>query len=487
MISFIIFYQGLRNYLISCSRNMIMTQKIIIILSLLFTTLVTTAQSPVSELASSFSQFEADEQVRHATIAFFVIDAKTGKVVFDKNSLIGMAPASTQKIITSVTAYELLGADFRFATTFSYSGSISNNELKGNIYITGSGDPTLGSWRYRQTKDSFLLMKWTEEIKKQKITQINGALVADMRGHTYQTIPDGWIWQDIGNYYGAASNPLNWKENQFDLVLSSEDKVGGKVAVSRKGKPVKYINRLSAAEKGTGDNAYVYFDESVSGTIPRGEKSFTISASDKDPVESLLMDFDNYLKTHAVALKKPATGYKRSDFIHDTITNIKLSPLFTHYSPSLDSIIYWFNKKSINLYGEALIKAIAKKQKGIYSTDSGAVAVKEFWKQKGIDEDELNIYDGSGLSPLNRVTAHAQVEILNYARNKSWFRAFYNALPEFNGMHMKSGTINDVKGFCGYHTSSTGKEYIFSFLVNNYSGRSAALVNKMYKVLDQLK
>ena len=97
------------------------------------------------------------------------------------------------------------------------------------------------------------------------------------------------------------------------------------------------------------------------------------------------------------------------------------------------------------------------------------------------------MYDGSGLSPLNRVTTHAQVEILKYARSKDWFPNFFAALPEFNNMKMKSGTISDVKGFCGYHTSKDGKEYIFSFLVNNYSGRSSHLVNKMYKVLDILK
>jgi serine-type D-Ala-D-Ala carboxypeptidase/endopeptidase (penicillin-binding protein 4) len=60
-------------------------------------------------------------------------------------------------------------------------------------------------------------------------------------------------------------------------------------------------------------------------------------------------------------------------------------------------------------------------------------------------------------------------------------------LPEYNGMKMKSGTIRDVKAFCGYHTAKDGKEYIFSFLVNNYSGKSGELVQKMYKVLDVLK
>jgi D-alanyl-D-alanine carboxypeptidase/D-alanyl-D-alanine-endopeptidase (penicillin-binding protein 4) len=54
-------------------------------------------------------------------------------------------------------------------------------------------------------------------------------------------------------------------------------------------------------------------------------------------------------------------------------------------------------------------------------------------------------------------------------------------------MRMKSGTIRDVKGYCGYHKAKDGNEYIFSFLVNNYNGSASSLVQKMYKVLDELK
>jgi D-alanyl-D-alanine carboxypeptidase/D-alanyl-D-alanine-endopeptidase (penicillin-binding protein 4) len=159
----------------------------------------------------------------------------------------------------------------------------------------------------------------------------------------------------------------------------------------------------------------------------------------------------------------------------------------TNYSPALDSIIYWFLQKSINLYGEALIKTLGYEKKGFGSTDSGVAVVRDFWKQKGIDPDELNIRDGSGLSPQNRVTTHAQVEVLRYAAKQSWFPNFFAALPETNHMKMKSGTISDVKGFCGYHTAGDGTQYIFSFLVNNYSGSTSAVVQKMYKVLDALK
>jgi D-alanyl-D-alanine carboxypeptidase/D-alanyl-D-alanine-endopeptidase (penicillin-binding protein 4) len=125
--------------------------------------------------------------------------------------------------------------------------------------------------------------------------------------------------------------------------------------------------------------------------------------------------------------------------------------------------------------------------RGWGATDTGVAVIRDFWKKKGLDEEALNIRDGSGLSPLNRVTTHAQVEILKFAKSRDWYPSFYQALPEYNGMKMKSGTISDVKGFCGFQKSKEGREYIFSFLVNNYSGKSVTLVNKMYKVLDELK
>jgi D-alanyl-D-alanine carboxypeptidase/D-alanyl-D-alanine-endopeptidase (penicillin-binding protein 4) len=79
------------------------------------------------------------------------------------------------------------------------------------------------------------------------------------------------------------------------------------------------------------------------------------------------------------------------------------------------------------------------------------------------------------------------VVLFKYAKQQTWFSSFYESLPLYNGMKMKSGTISNVKGFAGYHTSASGKTYIFSFLVNNYNGSTNALVRKMFRVLDVLK
>jgi serine-type D-Ala-D-Ala carboxypeptidase/endopeptidase (penicillin-binding protein 4) len=459
-------------------------------------------QTVTQRLQKAFTAFEKDSQLKHTISSLYVIDANTRQVVFNKNSQIGLAPASTQKIITSVTAFELLGKDYRYKTELGLTTRLENGLTGQNLIIIGNCDPTFGSWRWESTKKENILRDFVNVLKKESLYFISESYNFGTTHFEEICIPDGWIWQDIGNYYGASAEAINWGENQFDVILSSGNKIGDSVKVVRTVPRISgfsVYSGLTSAAKGSGDNAYAYFQIGqtniiLKGTIPINENEFKISITLPDPQHRFMENlFDS---SFAPGRREGKTGltfyYNKQDFT--ALINgveVKRRPdfklLYTHYSPSLDSIIYWFNKKSVNLYGEALIKTFAYEKYAYGSTDSGVSIVKKFWKEKGVDEDEINIVDGSGLSPLNRVTTHAQVEILKYAKNKDWFPYFFNSLPEYNGMKIKSGTIRGVKAFCGYHKAKNGKEYIFSFLVNNYNGSSSALVNKMYKVLDVLK
>lgn len=467
-------------------------RKILIVAGYLLLVAASSAQTVTQKLQKAFQQFENDSQLKHAISSLYVIDAATGKVVFDKNSQIGLAPASTQKIITAATAFELLGKDYRYRTDFGYIGEINDTILNGKLFVLAKGDPTFGSWRWKTTEDNFIVNEFADALKKLDIKYFFGEALSDRGKWETNDIPDGWIWQDIGNYYGAGVHQLNWHENQFDLFMKSGSKIGDSVKVLSTDPNIQeqIVNELRSAAKGTGDNAYIYLPISwntmkVMGTIPIEEDKFKISGTIPDPESVFFRSFVEKLKTKNIEIKSGKMVSYLLNYIYNLPDSIKI--FMTHYSPSLDSIIYWFLKKSVNLYGEALIKTFAYEKKGFGSTDGGVDIVKKFWKEKDIDDDELNIYDGSGLSPQNRVTTHAQVEILKFAKKKDWFPYFYDALPEYNGMKMKSGTIRDVKGFCGCHKAKDGKEYIFSFLVNNYNGRTSEVVNKMYKVLDELK
>ncbi len=151
-------------------------------------------------------------------------------------------------------------------------------------------------------------------------------------------------------------------------------------------------------------------------------------------------------------------------------------------------IVHWFNQKSINLYGESLLKVIGGISANKTNTSEAANLVAKFWQNKlKISPSEINTFDGSGLSPQNRVTTQAMARIMQYAKGRTWYADFLKSLPNVNGTSMKSGTIGGVLGYTGYQKAADGQEYTFSLLVNNYQGSASSMRQAMFKLLDALK
>lgn len=452
------------------------------------------AQPVQNRLQQAWRRFMADSQLRYALASLCVAEAGSGKIIFEDNSRVGLAPASTQKVITSVTALDLLGPGFGYQTFIYLDGPVTGDTLLGNLVIRASGDPTFGSDRFAETKRAVILEALHRLLRDARVRYVEGDLVVDDRAFPAAATPDGWIWQDIGNYYGAGASALNWNENLYELYLRPGEKEGAPATVIKTEpamKNVQFFSELRTGPRGSGDNAYIYLPPAgkeavVRGTIPLGENPFRIRGSLPDPAMQFLDELRASLVSNGTGIGGAnLTGRERERKQGAWMYGEKAVSFFV--SPSLEKIIYFFNRNSINLYGESLLKTIALQQSGKGTSDEGLRLLRQFWKERGLDPEQLNMYDGSGLSPLNRVTTRAQVEVLRYARTRSWFPGFLEALPLYNGMKMKSGTISDVKGFCGFHRSKDGTEYVFSLLVNNYSGRTSSVVNKMYKVLDELK
>ncbi|MGL6268962.1 MAG: D-alanyl-D-alanine carboxypeptidase/D-alanyl-D-alanine endopeptidase, partial [Chitinophagaceae bacterium] len=323
-------------------------------------------------------------------------------------------------------------------------------------------------------------------LQQAGIETISGGIAGMMPGYETTTIPNGWIWEDIGNYYGAGHSGLNWNENQYDLWLKPGKKAGDPVSVLRTIPAIKgqtFINELSSGKSGSGDNAFIYFKPgesqlSVRGSIPCCVDSFRISGAVTNPAVFTLEQIKQFTG---------AAGPIDQSIISEKTDKDNFKILYKHYSPSLDSIVYWFLQKSVNLYGEALVHTLAEKISGQANYDTGINLIREFWSKKGIDKNALHIIDGSGLSPQNRVTADALVKVMLFARKRPWYEVFYAALPVYNGIKMKSGTIGGAKTYTGYIKSKNGREYVFAIMANNFSGSSSAINKKLFEVLDSLK
>ena len=451
------------------------------------------AQKIDDKLSSAIRSLEADPQFKHAMLSMYVVDSKTGSVVYDKNSQLGLAPASCQKVVTSVSAFEMLGKDYQYKTVIGYNGKIKDNMLNGNLFIAASGDPTFGSWRWHETDTQVVKQKIINALTSNKIKDINGRVVIDESKWSTQATPNGWTWDDIGNYYGAGAKAFNWYENQYDIILKPGMNIGDSVQIVTTQPKIEtaFVNELKTGAPGSGDNSIIYLPEQGSiaylrGTIPAGNKNFTITGAMPNADYPFIRTLAHVFDSNQITV---AAGFRTTT--EPGMINEKWPPmtnsLLTIASPTFDSINYWFLKRSVNLYGEALVKAIAYQKTKFGSTDTGLNIIKEFWNNKGIERSSLHIIDGSGLSPANRVTTNALVTIMQYAKNQPWFFSFYNALPELNAIKMKDGYISGVRSFTGYVKSKDGNEYTFSFIVNNFDGSAGTVREKMWKVLDILK
>ncbi len=108
----------------------------------LFLSTVVFAQSPVEK---QLQHILGQSDYQNASIGVHVVEAETGKPVFEFNAEKLFTPASVLKVVTSAAALEILGPDYRFATRIGYTGKIENSVLKGDLIVWGGGDPSLGS------------------------------------------------------------------------------------------------------------------------------------------------------------------------------------------------------------------------------------------------------------------------------------------------------------------------------------------------------
>ena len=250
---------------------------------------------------------------------------------------------------------------------------------------------------------------------------------------------------------------------------------------------VKWLNDLKTG--GSSDQSLIFTAPHsnialINGMLPSG-KTVTVSGSTPNPPLQLAIEVKQWLKESGIELSgKAVTNSQLETEGKQALAAPKNNILLIYQSPTLDKIVYWFLRKSINLYGETLIKTLGKEKKGNSSFKSGVAYLKEFWKSKGINPNMINFADGSGLSPQNYVAAKAEVQALLYAKKQSWFEAYYDGFPvQDNGMKMKSGTTRDTKSFAGYHTAKDGKKYVFSIIINNYQGSGNTELQKILNVL----
>lgn len=440
---------------------------------------------------NALKKFTDNPLLQNANISLLVKDLKTGATLYELRSKNTATTASTMKVITTATALELLGPDFRFETKLEVDGEIAKDStLRGNLYIRGGGDPTLGS---DKAGDKDFLNQWIVALHKAGIKNIAGKIIADPGIFEKQVINPKWTWEDMGNYYAPGIHGISYMDNTYRAYFNS-GKVGTVAQITRIDPEIKGLKIESFVKSAniSFDNAYFYGapfsnDRIVTGQIPANKTDFVVKGDIPDP--ALLLA--NHLRERLIASGGSVTGQAEVQYNPEC----KKFVVYTHYSPPLSEIITETNVKSNNHYAEYLFKYIGSRSVLPSTVDASISSIRAFWQAKGLPVDQLFQYDGSGLSPVNAVSAGFFVELLTYMKNKSRYSGvFYNSLPvsgvsgtlksilektALQGkVHAKSGTIESVKSYTGYIEAPKGT-LVFAILVNNAYGTSKEVVKKM--------
>ena len=482
-----------------------MIKKILVILLFLSQLFFSYSQNN-SKLSVEIERLKTDETLKHAVWSICVMPVKQDTILAEYNSNISLIPASTLKIATTGAALIMLGGDFKFETKLQYDGVFDSltGIIKGNLYITGGGDPTLESEYFKDEKDSLSTTdKWAELLKKKGVKKIEGAIIGDASIFDDNMIPAQWIWADIGNYFGAGASGLTYNDNKYTLYLKS-GAIGSKTLLT-KTKPaidgLQMVNNVTSG--GTDDNAFIYGApysdyREVQGTIPANQNNYEVDGSIPDPALFCAQSLEQSLKAIGINITGKSTTVR---VLKETNTylNPAKKTLNTNFSPSLNEIIYWTNFKSNNLYAEHLLKYIAYKKSGIGRENEGTDIITSFWRNKGVDVNGFFMNDGCGLSRSNVITTKTETQILRWMANGKNFRAYYKSFPiagmigpldnfcegtsAKDNLCAKSGYITRARGYAGYVKNKKGEMLCFSLLANNYECTPQEMKKKLEKLM----
>lgn len=449
--------------------------------------------------------------MRGASFSLVVKDVQEGRTVYSYDTDRLQSPASVLKTVATATALEILGEDYRYPTTLEYDGILENGTLEGNLYIKGSGDPSLGSSHFAPGQNKFL-STWIAALQKAGIKHITGSVISDESIFDTEGVSIKWLREDMGNYYAPGSYGISIFDNMYKLSLQTG--AAGTRPVLKGTEPdipfIRFKNYLKAAPVSS-DSAYIIgapLDDVryLYGVLPANREAYVLKGDIPDPALYLARYLTDQLQQKEYGWIGSPSCY-RIEVEENRWKKGERKEIVTTYSPTLREIASICNHVSHNLYADALVKTVGlqykpRRNEMISSFGRGVQVVKEYWEKKGLDVFPLRMNDGSGLAPADKVSAGFMGELLVYMATESAVSdAFIASLPQAGiegsvrnflkgsklqgKAHLKSGGITGVRSYAGYITKD-GKTYAVAVFSNNYSCPMSRMTRALEKLLLQL-
>jgi len=445
---------------------------------------------PAQSIQSLADDFSSNNALKHAQVGFSLTDSN-GTELASLNSESSLPSASTQKLLTSISALRILGYDHKFVTTVSIVGMVEEGVLHGNVVIKSGGDPTLGSVDFKDHYGDFV-QSWVNAVKAEGINEIKGRVLIDDSIFKGPRNAGSTEIDDVGNYYGAGAPGFSFMDNEFTVFFNTRG--NGTVSSVQRTEPelpenIHLINEVKAGSV-KGDNVIIYSLENaveifLKGELPPNRTDFKVRGSIPN-VNTFAQKFieEKFSQAGVPCLNKLLKGplFMKSKEIHRT------------KSPDLIEILKILMRKSVNTYADVMLKHIGLESGETASFNGGVRAIKSYWKSKGLDVSGIHLEDGSGLSRKNNLTASFMTSVLSSvsgdmnvqkimveSSQARSIKSMWGGEPT-GFIQAKSGYIGRVRAYSGYLVKSESV-YPFHFTVNNYHGSSSEMRKLMGKLL----
>jgi serine-type D-Ala-D-Ala carboxypeptidase/endopeptidase (penicillin-binding protein 4) len=401
-----------------------------------------------------------------------------------------LAPASNMKLFTSAAALEYLGESHRFGTYVIADGPVRDGVLEGNLYLYGTGDPTLGT-RFAE-RPAPALMALADTLELLGIRHIRGDVVGDGSYFTGPLVGEGWMPDYINAWYATQAGALSVHENMVRVdIRPGEPGTPPVLKYVPGGEGVAVLNEAVTGGRGAlrvVRSAYegpiritgAISSGSVTHAVPVGDPAMYAAALFRDVLTERGMVIHGEARALLDPEESPITG--RTTFAPALEPERETWVLAEHMSEPLQAILDVINQASHNFYTEQVLRATGRAATGEGSAAAGAQAVKWVLDRAGADTSGLHIADGCGLSPFNRASARDFIALLDYVATRSYAPAFMASLPvagearRFRRMggtpaqgnlRAKTGTITRVSALSGYVTATNGERIAFSIIGND--------------------
>lgn len=438
-----------------------------------------TASTGSTDLQQRLDGLLADSRYQGSQAGLVVRDATTGEVLYDRNGINRLMPASNAKLFTSAAALETLGPDYRFHTDVLTTGKTYGGVLAGPLFLKGYGDPTSLEADYRAL---------AHQVAATGIRQVVGDLVADDTFFDSRRLGNGWSWDNESYYYSAQTSALTVApDTDYDsgtvIVESLPGATIGAPAQLKVVPQTSAVQLVNTSTTGAAGSAYTLNVERdhgtnvvrITGSIPADDTGGQDWVAVWEPTNYAADVFRRALAAEGVkVLGKTRTG----------TTPEASRRLARDESMTVAELMTPFMKLSNNMHAEALVKTM-----GNGNWDDGLAVVRDYAKTAGVDVPAMRFADGSGLSRMNNVTADGISDLLVAAGKEPWFAAWYASMPiagnpdrmvggtlrnrmrgtaAANNVHAKTGTLTGVTALSGYVTNADGRKLVFAFVSNNF-------------------